>query len=100
MEVVRTFNSTEEYIKFINQSKVDEVYKEAVDNAIGNKVNEELINEAITELADAEAELGILEDLFLNDKVSQKELTNAKRRHTKAKKNLDRLIEEENSNGN
>lgn len=93
-EVVRTFNSTEEYIRFMNNQKIDNLYKEAVDNAIGNQITEEMINEAFTELADAEAELDILEDLFVNDKVSQKEVTTAKRRHTKAKKNLDRLIEE------
>lgn len=97
MEIVRTFKSTEEYI---NQNKIDEVYKEAVDKAIGNQVTEEIIQEAITELSDAESELGILEDLFIENKVSQKELTNAKRRHTKARKNLDRLLEEENKNGN
>lgn len=100
MEIVRTFKSTEEYINFINQNKIDEVYKEAVDKAIGNQVTEEIVQEAITELSDAEAELGILEDLFIENKVSQKELTNAKRRHTKARKNLDRLLEEENKNGN
>lgn len=100
MEIVRTFKSTEEYINFINQNKIDEVYKEAVDKAIGNQVTEEIIQEAITELSDAESELGILEDLFIENKVSQKELTNAKRRHTKARKNLDRLLEEENKNGN
>lgn len=94
LEVVRTFNSTEEYINFINQSKIDDVYKEAVNNAIENKVNEDLIKEAIVELSDAEAELDILEDLFINNKVNQKELTNAKRRYTKAKNNLNRLIEE------
>lgn len=93
-EIVRTFNSTEEYIEFINQSKIDDVYKEAVNNAIENKVNEDLIKEAIIELSDAEAELDILEDLFINNKVNQKELTNAKRRYTKAKNNLNRLIEE------
>lgn len=100
MEIVRTLKSTEEYINFINQNKIDEVYKEAVDKAIGNQVTEEIIQEAITELSDAESELGILEDLFIENKVSQKELTNAKRRHTKARKNLDRLLEEENKNGN
>lgn len=100
MEIVRTFKSTEEYINFINQNKIDEVYKEAVDKAIGNQVTEEIIQEAIIELSDAESELGILEDLFIENKVSQKELTNAKRRHTKARKNLDRLLEEENKNGN
>ena len=100
MEIVRTFKSTEEYINFINQNKIDEVYKEAVDKAIGNQVTEEIIQEAITELSDTESELGILEDLFIENKVSQKELTNAKRRHTKARKNLDRLLEEENKNGN
>lgn len=100
MEIVRTFKSIEEYINFINQNKIDEVYKEAVDKAIGNQVTEEIIQEAITELSDAESELGILEDLFIENKVSQKELTNAKRRHTKARKNLDRLLEEENKNGN
>lgn len=100
MEIVRTFKSTEEYINFINQNKIDEVYKEAVDKAIGNQVTEEIIQEAITELSDAESELGILEDLFIENKVSQKELTNAKRRHTKARKNLDRLLEEESKNGN
>lgn len=100
MEIVRTFKSTEEHINSINQNKIDEVYKEAVDKAIGNQVTEEIIQEAITELSDAESELGILEDLFIENKVSQKELTNAKRRHTKARKNLDRLLEEENKNGN
>lgn len=100
MEIVGTFKSTEEHINSINQNKIDEVYKEAVDKAIGNQVTEEIIQEAITELSDAESELGILEDLFIENKVSQKELTNAKRRHTKARKNLDRLLEEENKNGN
>ena len=53
MEIVRTFKSTEEYINFINQNKIDEVYKEAVDKAIGNQVTEEIIQESITELSDA-----------------------------------------------
>lgn len=90
-EIVRTFESTEEYINFINKQKIDDVYKEAVDEVLEKETIEELIKEAFTELADAEAEMNILEDLFIEGKVDKKEVTNAKRRYTKAKNNLDEL---------
>lgn len=91
MEIVRTFKSTEEYINFINQSKIDEIYKEAVDNAIENQVTEEMILEGITKVADLEAEVSILEDLFIQGKVDKKEVAQSKRRHTKAINELEGL---------
>lgn len=94
MEVVRTFNSTEEYINFINQSKVDEMYKEAIDNAIDNQVTKEMLLEAITKVADTEAELSILEDLFIQGKVDKKEVTQAKRRNTQARNEVENLYKE------
>lgn len=94
MEVVRTFNSTEEYINFINQSKIDEMYKEAVDTAIDNQVTEEMLLEAITKVADTEAELSILEDLFIQGKVDKKEVTQAKRRNTQARNEVENLYKE------
>ncbi len=91
MEVIRTFNSTEEYINFINQSRIDDVYKEAVDTAIDKQVTEEMILEGITKVADLEAEVSILEDLFIQNKVDKKEVTQAKRRYTKAVNELEGL---------
>lgn len=91
MEVIRTFNSTEEYINFINQSRIDDVYKEAVDTAIDKQVTEEMILEGITKVADLEAEVSILEDLFIQNKVDKKEVTQAKRRYTKAVNELEEL---------
>ena len=90
MEVVRTFNSTEEYINFINQSKIDEIYKEAVDN----QVTKEMLLEAITKVADTEAELSILEDLFIQGKVDKKEVTQAKRRNTQSRNEVENLYKE------
>lgn len=94
IEVIKSFKSTEEYIEYIQQNKIDELYKEAVDSAIEKEAIDDLIVEAFTELADAEAELSILEDLFINGKVNKKEVTTAKRRYTKAKNNLDSLYME------
>lgn len=94
MEVVRTFNSTEEYINFINQSKIDEIYKEAVDTAVDNQVTKEMLLEAITKVADTEAELSILEDLFIQGKVDKKEVTQAKRRNTQARNEVENLYKE------
>lgn len=94
MEVVRTFNSTEEYINFINQSKVDEMYKEAIDNAVDNQVTKEMLLEAIIKVADTEAELSILEDLFIQGKVDKKEVTQAKRRNTQARNEVENLYKE------
>ncbi len=93
-EVVRTFSSTEEYINFINQSKIDEMYKEAVDNAVDNQITNEMIIEAITKVADTEVELSILEDLFIQGKVDKKEVTQAKRRHTQARNTVENLYKE------
>ena len=91
VEIVKTYKSMEEYIRETQQSMIDQVYKEAVDEAIGKEVTEEMIAEAITKMADAEAELSILEDLFIQGKVDKKEVTQAKRRHTKAVKTLESL---------
>lgn len=93
MEIVKTYKSMEEYIKETQQSMIDQVYKEAVDKAIEQEVTAEMINEAFTELADAEAELLTLEDLFIENKVGKNELTQARRRYTKAKNALDNLCE-------
>lgn len=90
-EIIRTFKSTEEYINFINKSRVDNIYKEAIDNVIEKQVTEEMILEGITKVADTEAELSILEDLFVHGKVDKSEVTQAKRRNTKAIKELELL---------
>lgn len=91
VEIVKTYKSMEEYIRETQQSMIDQVYKEAVDGAIGKEVTEEMIAEAFTKMADAEAELSILEDLFIQGKVDKKEVAQAKRRHTKAVKTLESL---------
>lgn len=91
VEIVKSYKSMEDYIKSTQQSMIDQVYKEAVDEVIGKEVTEEMIAEAFTEVADAEAELSILEDLFVQGKVGKNEVTQAKRRHTKAVKQLDSL---------
>lgn len=91
VEIVKTYKSMEEYIRETQQSMIDQVYKEAVDEAIGKEVTEEMIAEAFTDMADAEAELSILEDLFVQGKVGKNEVTQAKRRHTKAVRNLESL---------
>lgn len=94
VEIVKSYDSTEEYIKAKNKEKIDNLYKEAADKAIGKKVIEDMIPEAVREVADAEAELSILEELFVQDKVDRKEVTNAKRRYTKAKNILEDLFKE------
>lgn len=91
IEVVKSYSSTEEYIKDIQQRQIDELYEKAVDEAIDKDVTDEMIAEAFTKLADAEAEMFILEELYLQGNIPQKEVTSAKRRHTKAKKELDKL---------
>lgn len=91
VEIVKSYKSMEDYIKSTQQSMIDQVYKEAVDEAMGKEVTEEMIAEAFTKMADAEAELSILEDLFIQGKVDKNEVTQAKRRHTKAVKELDSL---------
>lgn len=93
IEVVKSYSSTEEYIRAMQQSKIDELYEKAVDEAIDKDVTDEMIAEAFTKLADAEAEMLILEELYLQEKVPQKEVTSAKRRHTKAQKELDKLYQ-------
>lgn len=94
VEIVKSYDSTEEYIKAKNKEKIDNLYKEAANKAIGKKVIEDMIPEAVREVADAEAELSILEELFVQDKVDRKEVTNAKRRYTKAKNILEDLFKE------
>ena len=90
-EIIRTFESTEDYLNYINKQKIDDVYKEAVDEALDKETLEDLLNEAFRNLADAEAEVSILEDLFIGGKVDKNEVTQAKRRHTKAKNRLEEL---------
>ena len=94
MEIVKTYTNMEEYLDAVNQSKIDKLYKEAVDGALESEVTEEMIARAVAEVADSEAELDILEDLFVHDKVDKKEVTQAKRRHTKAKNNLELLLKD------
>lgn len=93
IEVVKSYSSTEEYIRAMQQAKIDDLYEKAVNDAIEKDVTEEMIAEAFTKLADAEAEMLILEELYANDKVNQNEVTQAKRRHTKAQKELDKLYQ-------
>ena len=85
MEIVRTFNSTEEYIQFINQQKINETYIEAV---------EEALDKRFTEFTDAEAEMNIAEELFVQDKISKKEMKQIRTRYTKSKNNLNSAIDE------
>jgi hypothetical protein len=94
MEIVKTYTDMKEYLEEVNKSKIDKMYKEAVDGALESEVVEEMIARAVTEVADSEAELDILEDLFVHDKVDKKEVTQAKRRHTKAKNNLELLLKD------
>lgn len=94
MEIVKTYTNMKEYLEEVNKSKIDKMYKEAVDGALESEVVEEMIARAVTEVADSEAELDILEDLFVHDKVDKKEVTQAKRRYTKAKNNLELLLKD------
>lgn len=93
-EVIRTFNSTEEYIQFINQQKINETYIEAVEEALDKKITQEELNKLFTEFTDAEAEMNIAEELFIHDKISKKEMKQIRTRYTKSKNNLNSAIDE------
>ncbi|WP_304393379.1 hypothetical protein [uncultured Clostridium sp.] len=94
MEVVRTFNSTEEYIRFINQKKIEETYVEAAEEALDKEITQEELNALFVEFTDAEAEMNIAEELFAQDKLSKKEMKQVRTRYTKSKNKLDKAIEE------
>ena len=94
MEIVRTFNSTEEYIQFINQQKINETYIEAVEEALDKRITQEELNKLFTEFTDAEAEMNIAEELFVQDKISKKEMKQIRTRYTKSKNNLNSAIDE------
>lgn len=98
MEIIKTYTNMEEYLKETqqklveeNKSKIDKLYENAVNTTIDKETIKEMINKAFKELGDSEAELSILEQLYLQGKVEQKEVINAKRRHTKAEKQLNNL---------
>lgn len=94
MEIVRTFNSTEEYIRFINQKKIEETYVEAVEEALDKEITQEELNALFVEFTDAEAEMNVAEELFSQDKLSKKEMKQIRTRYTKSKNKLDKAIEE------
>lgn len=95
-EIIRTFSSTEEYIRFMNNQKIDELYVEAAEEALDKEITEEELNKLFQDLSDAEAEMNIAEELFAVDRISKKEMKQIRTRYTKAKNRLDKAIEEVN----
>lgn len=91
-EIIRTFSSTEEYIRFINQKKIEETYIEAVKEALDKQITEEELNRLFIEFTDAEAEMNIAEELFAQDKISKNDMKQIRTRYTKLKNNLDNAI--------
>ena len=59
MEIIKSYDSIDEYIKEKNKEKIENIYNNAVDTAIEKSVTDELIAKAIRDLSDAEAELSI-----------------------------------------
>lgn len=91
-EIIRTFSSTEEYIRFMNQKKVEETYIEAAKEALDKQITEEELNRLFIEFTDAEAEMNIAEELFAQDKISKNDMKQIRTRYTKLKNNLDNAI--------
>lgn len=91
-EIIRTFSSTEEYIRFINQKKIEETYIEAAKEALDKQITEEELNRLFIEFTDAEAEMNIAEELFAQDKISKNDMKQIRTRYTKLKNNLDNAI--------
>lgn len=91
-EIIRTFSSTEEYIRFINQKKIEETYIEAAKEALDKQITEEKLNKLFIEFTDAEAEMNIAEELFAQDKISKNDMKQIRTRYTKLKNNLDNAI--------
>ena len=42
MEIVKTYTDMKEYLEEVNKSKIDKMYKEAVDGALESEVVEEI----------------------------------------------------------
>lgn len=91
-EIIRTFSSTEEYIRFMNQKKIEETYIEAAKEALDKQITEEELNRLFIEFTDAEAEMNIAEELFAQDKISKNDMKQIRTRYTKLKNNLDNAI--------
>lgn len=91
-EIIRTFSSTEEYIRFINQKKIEETYIEVAKEALDKQITEEELNRLFIEFTDAEAEMNIAEELFAQDKISKNDMKQIRTRYTKSKNNLDNAI--------